>query len=330
MSAAAGATDDIIGTATVFAIPLCDRFRGVTRREGVLLRGPAGWAEFAPFGNYDDAQCVPWLRAALDSATHPWPDPVRRRVPVNATVPAVGPERAQQIVRAAGCSTVKVKVAGAGTSADADVERVAAVRDALGPDGSIRVDVNALWTVSEALRELPRLQAAAGALEYVEQPCASIDELAQVQRRQPVPVAADESIRLASDPLQVARRRAASVAVLKVPPLGGVAATLDIARQIRDESGMAVVVSSAVDTSVGLAAGVAAAAALPELPYACGLGTAGMLTADVTAEPLLARGGELVAGRVRVEPALLQQVRADRETTSRWLARLRRVAALLR
>lgn len=322
-------TADILGTAVVFAVPLRDRFRGVTRRDGVLLRGPAGWSEFAPFDNYTDAQCVPWLQAALDSALRPWPDPVRAGVAVNATVPAVGPQRAQQIVRAAGCHTVKVKVAGAGTTPDADVERVAAVREALGPGGNIRVDANAMWTVPEALRELPRLRAAAGDLEYVEQPCASIDELAEVQRRQPVPVAADESIRLAADPLQVARRRAASVAVLKVPPLGGVAATLDIARQIRDEAGMAVVISSAVDTSVGLAAGLAAAAALPELPYACGLGTGAMLTADVTAEPLVARGGELTPGRVRVDPALLQHVQADRATTTHWLQRLHRVAALL-
>ncbi|NNG35057.1 o-succinylbenzoate synthase [Nakamurella aerolata] len=322
-------TADILSTAAVFAVPLRDRFRGVTRRDGVLLRGPAGWSEFAPFDNYTDAQCVTWLQAALDSAVRPWPDPVRAVVAVNATVPAVGPQRAQQIVRAAGCHTVKVKVAGAGTTPDADVERVAAVREALGPVGNIRVDANAMWTVPEALRELPRLRAAAGDLEYVEQPCASIDELAEVQRRQPVPVAADESIRLAADPLQVARRRAASVAVLKVPPLGGVGATLDIARQIRDEAGMAVVISSAVDTSVGLAAGIAAAAALPELPYACGLGTGAMLTADVTAEPLVARGGELTPGRVRVDPALLQHVQADRATTAHWLQRLHRVAALL-
>ena len=150
----------------VYATPLRDRFRNLDRRDGVLLRGPAGWGEFSPFWDYDDATCVPWLRAAVEAATEPFPAPVRDQVAVNATVPAVGPERAAEIVRASGCATVKVKVAQAGQSLADDLDRVAAVRDALGPAGAIRVDANAAWSVDEAVAALPRIDRAAGGLQY--------------------------------------------------------------------------------------------------------------------------------------------------------------------
>jgi O-succinylbenzoate synthase len=248
---------------------------------------------------------------------------VRDRVPVNVTVPAVGPDRAAAVVAAsAGCLTAKVKVAEPGQPDSADVERVAAVRDVLGPGGRIRIDVNGLWDVDTAVRRTRQLDRAAGGLEYVEQPCATVEELAAVRRQVDVPVAADESIRRASDPLRVARLEAADIAVLKVQPLGGVAACLRIAEQI----GLPVVVSSALESSVGQAAGLALAGALPELPYACGLATLSLLDGDVTSTPLTVVDGMLPV--VRPGPDLLDSVAADDETAARWTDRLRRVEAL--
>jgi O-succinylbenzoate synthase len=309
----------------VFAVAMPTRFRGVVVREGVLWRGPAGWTEWNPFWDYADAEALAWLDAADDSATAAWPTPLRSRIAVNCTVPAVGPEQAAAVVAAAsGCRTAKVKVAEPGQRLDDDVARVAAVRDALGPGGRVRVDANGGWTLEQARTALREL--AAFDLEYVEQPCRTVAELAAVRKWDMTPVAADESIRRARDPLAVARAGAADIAVLKVAPLGGVRACLEIA----ERAGLPVVVSSAVDTSVGLGAGLALAAALPELPYACGLGTRALLGADVVADDASCWpvGGELAAGRREVDPAAYEAVRADPATTARWLDRLARVRAL--
>jgi O-succinylbenzoate synthase len=267
----------------VYAVPLVDRFRGVTVREGVLLAGPAGWGEFCPFAEYDDEVAVPWLATALEAAWLGWPPPVRRSVEVNATVPAVAPERAAAIVRGSGARTAKVKVADAGGSLAADADRVAAVREALGPAGHVRVDANAAWDVDSAVHALAVLDAAAAGLQYAEQPCATVAELALVRERTQVPIAADESIRRAEDPLAVAVARAADVAVVKCAPLGGVRRALAVAAAVEAAAGMPVVVSSALETGVGLAAELALAGALPRLELACGLGTLALLAGDVTA-----------------------------------------------
>lgn len=306
-----------------YSIGLKNKFRGITVREGMLFEGPAGWAEWSPFLDYDDATCVSWLQAAREAAVDGWPAPVRDVVPVNCTVPAVTPDKAAEIVKASGCTTAKVKVAEPGQTLDDDLERVEAVRDAIGT-GRVRIDANGLWSVDEAVRNLKAL--ARFDLEYVEQPCASVEDLALVRRRTDVPVAADESIRRAEDPLLVKKLEAADIAVLKVQPIGGVRACLEIAEQI----GLPVVVSSALETSVGIAAGVALAAALPELPYACGLATVSMFTSEVVAEPLLPVDGFLPVRRVQPDPALLEAVAADTETSVRWAGRLARVEALLR
>ncbi|MEJ7649347.1 MAG: o-succinylbenzoate synthase [Nakamurella sp.] len=321
--------EDIVRSAVVFAIPMVDRFRGVDVREGILVRGPAGWAEFAPFRDYDDQTATGWLAAALDSALHPWPAAVRDTVAVNTTVPIVEPERAHALVLASGCRTAKVKVGGPGTDPGADRDRLRAVRDALGPAGHIRIDANALWDTATALALIPGHAEAAGGLEYVEQPCRTIQELVTVRAGVDVPIAADESIRLASDPLAVARAGAADVAVLKVAPLGGVYATLRIAAQIRDEAAMDVVISSAVDSAVGLAAGVAAAACLPGTPRACGLGTSSLLVGDVSTERPLPKDGRLPAAPHAPEPDLVDAWPADENTSQYWRARLRRVTDLL-
>ncbi|MCD9200042.1 o-succinylbenzoate synthase [Aeromicrobium wangtongii] len=308
-----------------FSIPMPTRFRGITRREGMVFEGPAGWAEFSPFLDYDARESAPWLAAAIDSAEREWPQPLRTHVPVNCTVPAVGPEQAAAIVRRSGCSTAKVKVAEKGQRLADDIERVEAVRDAIGAGGRVRVDANGGWSVDEAVGAITALTIAAHGLEYVEQPCASVEDLAAVRRRVDVPIAADESIRRADDPFRVVELEAADIAVLKVAPLGGVHACLRIAEQI----GLPVVVSSAVDTSIGLAAGLALAAALPELPYACGLGTTSLLDGDVVAHPLVPVDGLLPVGRQQLDPAAYEAVAADDETDARWQARLSAVRAVL-
>ena len=206
---------------------------------------------------------------------------------------------------ASGCRTAKVKVAERGQAEAEDIERVEAVRDALGPDGKIRVDANGGWEPGQAARMLRRL--ARFGLEYAEQPCATLDELAELRRHIDMPVAADESIRRAEDPLRVRAAGAADIVVLKAQPLGGVRAALEVA----EACGLPVVVSSAVETSVGLAAGVALAAALPELPYACGLATMSLLAGDVTADPLVPEAGELPVRRPAVDAAQLARWEAD-------------------
>jgi O-succinylbenzoate synthase len=213
-----------------------------------------------------------------------------------------------------------VKVAEPGQAAADDIARVSAVRDALGAGGRIRVDANGGWDVSDAVSMLRRL--ARFDLEYAEQPCKTVEELAEVRRAIDVPVAADESIRRAEDPLRVARLEAADIAVLKVAPLGGVRACLAMAEQI----GLPVVVSSALDTSVGIAAGLALAAALPELPYACGLASLSLLAGDVTSTPLTVVDGFLALARP--EPDAVGGVTADDATSARWLERWSQVRGL--
>lgn len=315
--------------AHVFTIDMRTRFRGVEVREGVLLRGPAGWAEFSPFWDYDPLASLPWWRAAISSARVPWPQPRRDRVPVNATVPAVPAERVPEVLaRFPGCSTVKVKVAEGGRTdpetVAADLARLAAVRSAVGSGGRVRVDLNGAWSLADALDLLPRYDTAAGGLEYAEQPCGSVEDLAALRRKVEVPIAADESIRRAADPLEVRRREAADLAVLKVAPLGGVRAALELAERLD----LPVVVSSAVETSIGIAAGVALAAALPELRYACGLGTVGLLAADVVAEPLVAVDGHLPVRRPEPDPDALAAVAAPEPVRARWAERVEAVLRL--
>jgi O-succinylbenzoate synthase len=285
----------VIDVLRAFAIPMTTKFRGITVREGALIEGPAGWGEFSPFAEYGPRESARWLASALESAESGWPSPVRDSVPVNVTVPAVAPSRAREIVAASQCRTAKVKVAERGQAEADDLARVEAVRDAIGPDGKIRVDANGGWDVGQArrmLRELARF-----GLEYAEQPCGTLEEMAELRRGVDIPLAADESIRRADDPLRVRAAGAADIVVLKVQPLGGVRAALRVA----EACGLPVVVSSAVDTSVGLAAGVALAAALPELPYACGLATMSLLAGDVCAVPLAESGGALPVRRPAVD-----------------------------
>ncbi|WP_432559663.1 o-succinylbenzoate synthase [Granulicoccus sp. GXG6511] len=304
----------------VFDIGLRTRFRGITRRQGMVWRGPAGWAEWSPFLDYHGDELRPWLAAAEEAAGLGFPPPVRDRIPVNCTIPALDPEASRALAAESGCATAKIKVAEPGQTLADDLARVEAVRDALGPDGAVRVDANGGWSPDEAivaLRELGRFD-----IEYAEQPVADVEDLARLRRELvrrgiSVPIAADESIRRSGDPERVAELAAADVAVLKVQPLGGVRRCLELA----DVLGLPVVVSSALETSIGLAAGVALAAALPELPYACGLNTRALLTDDLVTDSLRAVDGAIDVRTVEADATALDRCAASAEDTGRWLRR---------
>ena len=305
------------------SLPMRHRFRRVESRDAILIRGPEGWGEFSPFPEYPPEVTARWLASALEGACAIWPSPRRSQVPVNVTVPAVDPQTARDIVLSSGCRTAKVKVAEAGQRLDDDLARVKAVREALGPGGKVRIDVNAAWTLDEATKSLPRF--AQFELEYVEQPVKTIEEMVELRRRIPIPIAADELIRTAADPLEVAERGAADIIVVKVQPLGGVTRALEVA----ERAGLPTVVSSALETSVGLAAGLAAAAALPELNYACGLGTGSLFYDDVVANPLLPVEGFLQLRRPEPDPELLEKHAATADVAALMLQRLRSAAELL-
>lgn len=318
---------EILDTVRVVSLPLSTRFRGIDRREAALFEGPEGWAEFSPFVEYDDAEAATWLAAAIDFAWNPQPPAHRDTIPVNATMPAVSADLVPGVLaRFDGCRTVKVKVAERGQSLDDDVARVRAVRQTVGPEARVRVDANAAWNVDEAERALHALSEFD--LEYAEQPCASVDELAELRRRLrdwDIPIAADESVRKASDPLLVARAEAADILIVKAQPLGGVRRALDLVAA----AGLPAVVSSALDTSVGLSQGAALAAALPSLEYDCGLGTAALLAADVDEPRLVAASGVIPVGRVEPRAELLATHGASPDRASWWRERITRCHAAL-
>ena len=313
---------ELRAVAHVVALPLTTRFRGIEVREALLVRGPSGWAEFAPFAEYEDAEAATWLAAAIEDGWGPEPDLVRDVIPVNATLPAVAPDEIAAVLGRFGATrTVKVKVAERGQTLGDDVARVRAVRERLGPAGRIRVDANGGWNVDEAEHAAHAL--APFDLEYLEQPCATVPELAELRERLKdwqLPIAADESVRKAADPLLVAREGAADILVVKAAPLGGIAAALRIVA----DAGLPAVVSSALDTSVGLSMGARLAAALPDLDFDCGLGTAALLAADVTRHPLLPREGRIPVSRVEADPDLLERWAAPAARRDWWLARLER------
>lgn len=319
--------DEILERMHVVSLPMTTRFRGVEHREAALIEGPQGWGEFSPFLEYAPAEAATWLAAAIDFAWHPQPEPRRTSIRVNATVPAVDAAQVPDVLaRFDGCRTAKVKVAERGQSLADDVARVRAVREALGAEGRIRVDANAGWNVDEAEHAAHALSEFD--LEYVEQPCATIDELAEIRRRLrdwSIPVAADESVRKAEDPIAVARAGAADILIVKAQPLGGARRALAIVA----EAGLPAVVSSAIDTSVGLSQGAMLAAALPGLDYDCGLGTASLLAADVTGAPLRPRDGEIPIERVAPDPRLLAEHAASAERAAWWRARVTAARALL-
>lgn len=311
---------DLLDSARVVALPMHSRFRGVDVREALLFEGPEGWAEFSPFVEYEDAEAATWLAAAIDYAWRAQPEPLRDRVGVNATVPAIDPERVPELLaRFPGCRTAKVKAAEPGQTLADDVARVRAVREVMGPEGRVRVDANGAWNVDEAEHAVHAL--GEYDLEYVEQPCATVPELAELRRRvkyMGIPVAADESVRKSTDPLAVARAGAADLLVIKAQPLGGITHAL----QIVTAAGLPVVVSSALDTAIGLSQGAALAAALPSLDYDCGLGTASLFLDDVA--DLRPVDGTIPVGHVTPDAESLNRLAASDERREWWFARLAR------
>lgn len=321
-----------------FALPMARRFRGTELREGALLRVGATWGEWAPFPEYDDATAARWLRGALEAARDAWPRAHRTSVAVNAIVPALGPEQVASLVTTAvaddGCGVVKVKVAERGQDFADDVARVAAVRSAMDDagagEGRIRVDANGAWSVDEAVERLEVLDSIADGLEYAEQPCSTLEELAAVRARTGVRIAVDEGVRLAAshdDDLVRRVREATDVLVLKASPLGGAAAALRIAEEI----GLPVTVSGAMDSSVGLCAGLALAAALPAEPLACGFGTGRLLAADLTGRTTLPEDGRLSVVRRDPDPEALRSAaaRLPADRADWWRERLARCLAIL-
>lgn len=308
-----------------FSVPLRSRFRNTEERHGLLLHGRTGWGEWSPFDDYGDAVAALWLDSAVSSACDVAPPARRARVPVNVTVPAVGPDEAFAIVVASGCRTAKIKVAEPGQDLTDDVARVASVRAALGQDGRIRVDANGAWTLDEAVRALSQLEEVAGGLEYAEQPCTRLVDLAEVRARTGVTIAADEAIRRDhSDPQLV--RDAVDVAIIKVQPSGGIGSAFLLIESL----GLPVVISSALETSIGLTAGIRLAAALDELPYACGLGTGLLLATDVVQTPLLPENGEITVGRALTTGEALRPdlPPVPRTLEEKLMNRLRRVLTI--
>ena len=322
--------DSLLETAQVVSLPLKQKFRGVTHRELLLFEGDNGFAEWSPFLEYEAEEAAVWLSAAIEWAFGELPEPQREYVAVNATLPAVTPQKVASSLAAFGdFETVKIKVAEPGQDLNDDLERIWQVRR-LHPQAKIRLDANGGWSVDQAVALAGAMVENGVPIEYLEQPCASIGELAELRvifKRNgfQIKVAADESVRKVDDPQAVVLAGAADILVLKAAPLGGVARAMQIAH----ESGLACAVSSALESSVGLAMGLHLAASLPDFGLAAGLGTAALLAADVTENPLLPLDGELVVRRVNPSPRLLAEHAASPERRDWWLQRLAAAHALL-
>ena len=311
----------LLDAAVPFALPLRRTFRGIDVREGMLIEGPAGWGEFAPFADYSPQAAARWLASAIEAAFEGWPEPIREFVEVNAIIPEIPAEQAEEFAREAvarGCSTIKIKVGG---SPDLDIARIAVVRDVLdaafGPSvGRIRLDANAQWTRDEAIAMLERCTRYG--IEYAEQPCSSLADLAVVRRETGVRIAVDEGIRTSDNPGSLELGEAADIAIIKPATLGGVLASLDLASEL----GMPVVVSGAMDSSVGLGTALALAGALPEVGGASGLGTGALLADDLVANPVVPTAGRLNVGRIEPDASALERARARVIDPAPWRDRL--------
>lgn len=325
-------SDDIIPLAHVVSIPLTTPFRGLVTREALIIEGPEGLAEWSPFLEYDDTEAATWLRAALEQAFTAAPS-APETIRVNGTIPAVPANQVLTLLEASGMPTcVKVKVGGPGTTLLDDVARVSAVRDALGPAGRIRLDANGSWTLDEAehaIREMELLD-----LDYVEQPVAGLSDMAELRRRITrlgIQVAADESIRRFADIDAVIAAEACDVVVLKVQPLGGLQATQRIAEKALN-AGLEVVVSSALETSVGLYRGAQMVGWLGGTGSAvldAGLGTHSLLADDPVTEPLFAYAGVISPATLTLDATKLAALDAGGMRTAWWHERLTRCLDLL-
>lgn len=312
---------EVLANSHVVRLPMRVKFRGITQREALLIKGPAGWGEFSAFVEYAPAEASRWLAAGIEAAYESFPEPLRATIPVNATLPAVAANEVGSVLEKYDAPhTIKIKVAEKGQSLQDDLARVAEARR-LYPQAALRVDANMGWDIAQAVHALKALSDYD--LQYAEQPVPGITGLAQVREQLrnagiTLKIAADEAVRKHTDPLEVSRLGAADLMVIKAQPLGGIAAVLDIAQQAE----LDVVVSSALDTSVGLAQAAALASALPELPYACGLSTGTLFADDVCSEPLLATAGYLPVRRINPDSDKLKQLRPEQQRVDWWLRRV--------
>ena len=313
--------DDLLATLRVITIPTRTNFRGVTYREVALIQGPQGWGEFSPFLEYDDNECAPWLASAIESATVARPERFRNEIAVNGTIPELNDKKEiESLMRTfSSAKTFKVKV---GNNLVEDVIRVARVFSNA-PKAAIRIDVNGLWSVDEALTHLYAYYEEIGPFQYVEQPCATVEELRELKRKIKIPlrIAADEVIRKASDPFAVDLTDAADVVMLKVQPLGGIQRCLDIA----NHHGLPVVVSSALESAIGIEYGLDLAASISDLTFDCGLATGSLLASDVAAHEI--SDGKITLGQISPK---LDGLDVSPERYEWWKNRIMRVGALLK
>ena len=319
---------DLLASARVLSVPMRVKFRGITHREVVLFEGTHGWTEWSPFLEYQDEEASVWLRAALEFGFAQTPRLNKSAIYINATLAAVAPDRVEEQLSAFGSfRTVKIKVAEPGQTIEEDLTRVRRVRE-LHPSASIRLDANGGFDVATAIEIAKELALESIDLEYFEQPVKTIAELAEVRMklaRIGVRVAADESVRKVSDPLAVAHANAADVLVIKAQPIGGIQSALEITREAK----LAVTVSSALETSVGISMGLHLAAAVEVDSFDAGLGTVALLADDVCEEPFIAENSMLYVTRAVPSASKLTSLAADSERTQWWQERLKRCFELI-
>jgi O-succinylbenzoate synthase len=312
--------DDLLATLRVITLPTRTNFRGVTYREVALMQGPQGWGEFSPFLEYDDKECRPWLASAIEAATVARPKRYRDSIAVNGTIPELNDKKEiEDLMRSyKGVKTFKVKV---GRNLNEDVARVAHVFSNA-PKAAIRVDVNGLWSVDEALTHLYAYYEEIGPLEYVEQPCATVEELRELKSKIKIPlrIAADEIIRKAADPFAVDLTDAADLVMLKVQPLGGIQRSLEVVAH----HGLPVVVSSALESAIGIEYGLDLAASISDLTHDCGLATGSLLASDVATHQIV--DGKIALGQISPQ---LEGLDVAPDRFEWWKNRIMRVGSLL-
>ena len=309
----------LLDTLRVIALPMKTKFRGITVREVALIKGPHGWGEFSPFLEYDDAESAPWLASAIEAATTPKPKLYRTSIAINGTIPALNDKKKiEELVNSfPGVETFKVKV---GQNLSEDVARLAMIR-VLRPEAKLRVDVNGLWSVEDALRNLYTYYENIGPLEYVEQPCATIEELRELKKRADVKIVGDEVLRKSTNPFDVDLSGAIDYLMLKVQPLGGIKRAHALAKHHE----LPVIVSSALESAVGINYGLILAASFEDMKFDCGLGTGSLLAKNVADLPI-------VDGKIEISEVIPEldglDVSADRFDW--WKNRIMRTAELLK
>ena len=317
--------EEALASLRVLALPMRTTFRSLNIRETALFKGENGWGEFAPFVEYSDQESLPWLESAIEAADKPLSPALRESIPINATVPASNDEaEIEQILSwYPGVDTVKIKV---GTGIQEDLVRIAQVRKHL-PKAKIRIDVNGSWSVKEAALNVNAIYEVTGdLLEYVEQPVASLDELKQLKEDMSVDVkiAGDEVLRKAKDPFAISLYGAIDILMLKVSPLGGIKRAMDLASHHK----LPVVISSALESAVGISYGLALAARVPNLDYACGLGTSALFNQDISDIPIL--NGAIKATNYPIDLERIKSFELKGERLEWWRNRISRVWNLRR